>query len=111
MEYSRVFHLNEVFCEAVQGRIVGHAVNVLDSISFLEVSKLFGVNYGLLSETSCSRKLCFASSDCKAAIVLGAVVEDIGMTSSHLECASTNMRNILSRKGPAKLNALSSMVL
>ena len=77
--------------------MVGHAIDVLDLVRFREVSKLFGCKLQPVVGNKLLGKSYFASSDHKTA--MGAVVEDIRMTSGHLECASTTMQNIFSRKG------------
>ena len=82
--------------------MVGYTPDMLNTIHFAKSCKLFCYNCGPLSETSCLGKQCAANSWRNSAIVCAAVVDDIGMTSGHLDCASTMIKNIFPWKGPAK---------
>ena len=59
-------------------------------------------NCGPLSATFSSGDPCIANKSRRAVIVELALVEDIGMTSIHLDFASTTIGNIPPLKGPAK---------
>ena len=68
----------------------------------MNVRNSSAVKWGPLSLTNCSGKPCVAKSFLSSSIVLAALVVVIGITSGHLECASTTIRNIVPRNGPAK---------
>ena len=75
---------------------------MFDAIASHECSKSSAVNWGPLSLTSCSGKPCVANSFISLSIVLVVLVVAIGTTSGHLECASTTIRNVVPKSGPAK---------
>ena len=60
------------------------------------------VNCGPLSDTICSGRPNDANSCLNTLITFEVVVVVISMTSDHFEWASTAIKNILSRNGPAK---------
>ena len=60
------------------------------------------VNCVPLSETSCSGNPYQEKREHIISMVLCEVVLDMVITSGHFECASTMMRKVLPRKGPAK---------
>ena len=60
------------------------------------------MNCGSLSETNCSGEPYTANRCLRTSMVLCTLVEVISYTSGHLEWASTTMKNILCKNGPAK---------
>ena len=60
------------------------------------------MNCGPLSLTSCSGKPCAVKSFLSSSMVLVVFVEAIGITSGHLECTSTTIKNIVPKNGPVK---------
>ena len=68
----------------------------------MNVQNSSAVNWGPLSLTNCSGKPCVVKSFLSSSIVQAALVVVISITSGHLECASTIIRNIIPKNGRAK---------
>ena len=94
--------LNTTFCSPICGWRIGRWSDKFDPVSLIDCSNYSDLSCGPLSLSNWAASPYLGNNICRVSMVFSKVVALILSTSSHLECASTTIKNMLLRIDPAK---------